>query len=85
MKILLSIGIAAALCCQAAEAAKPDFIRLQVPPGKSAADIKPRPQARADEPIVLELRAHRHADGSVWMQCDEHLATPRRQSAETTQ
>lgn len=54
----------------ATAAAKPEFHPLWVPPGKSAHEIKPKPQARADEPVVLELRAHRHADGSLHFECD---------------
>lgn len=56
-----------------ASEAKPVFHPLAVPPGKSAQDLKPSPEARADSPVVLELRAHRHADGSLHYECDhEH-------------
>jgi hypothetical protein len=63
---LLSAPIAAA------SAAKPEFHRLWVPPEKSAHEIKPRLEARADAPVTLELRAHRHADGTLHFECD-HL------------
>jgi len=56
----------------AAFAAKPEYHTMWVPPGKTARDMKPQPQARADAPVVLELRAHRHADGSLHFECD-HL------------
>lgn len=59
-----------------ASEAKPVFHPLMVPPGKSAQDLKPSPEARADSPVVLELRAHRHADGSLHYECDhEHSNT----------
>jgi hypothetical protein len=57
-------------------AAKPEFHSMLIPPGKSARDVKPRLQARADEPVVLELRAHRHADGSLHFECDHEHPTP---------
>jgi hypothetical protein len=57
-----------------ASAAKPEFHPLWVPPGKSAHEIKPRLEARADSPVTLELRAHRHADGSLHFECDhQHI------------
>lgn len=54
---------------------KPQFHPLWVPAGKSAGDTKPRSETRTEEPVVLELRAHRHADGSLHYQCD-HLHEP---------
>lgn len=54
---------------------KPVFHPLTVPPGKSAQDLKPSPEARADSPVVLELRAHRHADGSLHYECDHEHAS----------
>ncbi|WP_298856682.1 hypothetical protein [uncultured Aquimonas sp.] len=51
---------------------EPEFHPIWVPPGKSAGEQKPRVEVRAETPVVLELRGHRHADGSLHFQCD-HL------------
>lgn len=59
----------------ASTAAKPEFVPLQVPPGKTAQDIKPRREVRVEDPVVLQLRGHRHEDGSLHFECD-HSHTP---------
>lgn len=69
---------AAALFCACASALAteplkaPEFHPLRVPAGKSSADLQPSP-VRAESPIVLKLKAHRHADGSLVLQCDHHI------------
>lgn len=69
----------------AASESKPVFHPLWVPPGKNSQDLKPRTEARAEEPIVLELRAHRHADGSLHFECDHAPAAPRQVSTQDPQ
>jgi len=67
--------LAAALCSAcanlaAAQSAKaPEFHPLNVPAGKAAGDLKPAP-VRADEPVILQLKAQRRADGSLEFRCD---------------
>ncbi|WP_143006514.1 hypothetical protein [Aquimonas voraii] len=53
---------------------KPEFHPIALPPGKSIHDIKPHPEVRADQPVLLELRAHRHADGSLHFDCSHASA-----------
>ena len=72
---ILPVPLIALAPSPAALASKPEYHTMWVPAGKSARDMKPRPQARADAPVVLELRAHRHPDGSLHFQCD-HLHPP---------
>ncbi len=72
----LLLGAALAAPVAGASDKEAVFHPLWVPPGKTAQDLKPRPEARADEPIVLELRAHRHPDGSLHFECD-HLPLAR--------
>lgn len=74
MRIPLLAAALSGACVAAIAAAPnkgPEFHPLRVPAGKSAADLKPK-VARADDPIILELKAHRRADGSLELQCDHH-------------
>ncbi|WP_395789662.1 hypothetical protein [Aquimonas sp.] len=50
---------------------KPVSHPLQVPAGKSAKSLKPDMVELAEQPIILTLRGHRHADGSIGFSCDQ--------------
>lgn len=79
--LLVLLGTLASFATGAAASAGktgPEFHPIWVPPGKSAGDQKPRIEVRAETPVVLELRGHRHADGSLHFECD-HL--PQRKSS----
>jgi hypothetical protein len=70
-----SLGWAAAFAAllspvAAADLKAPEFHPLRVPPGKSAAELKPSP-VRADEPVILEMKAQRRPDGRIELQCDQ--------------
>lgn len=64
--LLLQTGVASA---QSVE--KPVSHPLQVPAGKSAKSLKPDMAELAEQPIILTLRGHRHADGSMGFSCDQ--------------
>ena len=73
--LLVALATLGTDAAASASKVEPEFHPIWVPPGKSAGDQKPRVEVRAETPVVLELRGHRHADGSMHFQCD-HL--PRR-------
>jgi hypothetical protein len=86
MKILVAVTIGSLLCINCAAATsptspKPEFHRLPVPIGKSAHSLKPQPEVRVADPIVLTTSVQRLPGGSLHLHCD-HEHSGRRLSAE---
>ena len=81
MKSLVAVTLGTLLCINCADAApssspEPQFHRLPVAVGKSAASLKPQPEARVTDPIVLTTSAQRLPGGSLHLHCD-HEHSPR--------
>lgn len=79
MKPLVAVTLGTLLCINCADAApppspEPQFHRLPVPIGKSAASLKPEQEVRVADPIVLSTSAQRLPDGSLHLQCDHEHA-----------
>jgi hypothetical protein len=73
-RVFFVLSLALALPAGAAGVA-PEFHPLQPAEAKSAGESgKPLP-VRAERPLLMQTVAHRHADGSLHLQC-EHLHGP---------